>query len=43
VEEKFFDKLTPLEHPRFIQQYKSKDKQLYIDKYLTAFHSEGKI
>jgi len=43
VEEKLFDKLTPLEHPRFIQQYKSKDKQLYIDKYLTAFHSEGKI
>lgn len=36
--EKLFDKLTPLEHPRFIQQYKSKDLQLYIDKYLTAFH-----
>ncbi|MCE5206221.1 MAG: SMUG2 DNA glycosylase family protein [Porphyromonadaceae bacterium] len=38
AEEKLFDKLTPLEHPRFIQQYKSKDRQLYIDKYLTAFH-----
>ncbi|MDD2315173.1 MAG: SMUG2 DNA glycosylase family protein [Proteiniphilum sp.] len=36
--EKLFEKLTPLEHPRFIQQYKSKDLQLYIDKYLTAFH-----
>lgn len=33
---KLFDKLTVLEHPRFIQQYKSKEKQLYIDKYLQA-------
>jgi len=32
--EKLFDKLTVLEHPRYIQQYKSKDKQLYIDKYM---------
>lgn len=30
----FFKKLTVLEHPRFIQQYKSKEKQLYIDKYI---------
>lgn len=29
-----FDKLTILEHPRYIQQYKSKEKQLYIDKYI---------
>ncbi len=29
-----FGKLTVLEHPRFIQQYKSKEKQLYIDKYI---------
>lgn len=34
--EKLFDKLTVLEHPRFIQQYKSKEKQFYIDKYLQA-------
>src|SRR5690606_2390574 len=34
--EKLFDKLTILEHPRYIQQYKSKDKQLYIDKYMQA-------
>ncbi len=34
---KFFDRITVLEHPRYIQQYKSKEKQLYIDKYLTAF------
>lgn len=32
----FFDKMTVLEHPRFIQQYKSKEKQWYIDKYLFA-------
>ena len=32
--EKMFDKLTVLEHPRYIQQYKSKEKELYIDKYL---------
>ncbi len=29
-----FKKLTPLEHPRYIQQYKSKEKQIYIDKYI---------
>ena len=33
-EAKLFRKLTVLEHPRFIQQYKSKEKQLYIDKYI---------
>ncbi|CAA7388177.1 SMUG2 DNA glycosylase family protein [Chryseobacterium fistulae] len=33
-EEKLFDKMTVLEHPRYIQQYKSKEKQLYIDKYI---------
>lgn len=35
--EKLFDKMTVLEHPRYIQQYKSKEKELYIDKYLMAF------
>lgn len=35
-EAKLFDKLTVLEHPRFIQQYKSKFKQQYIEKYLHA-------
>ena len=38
-EEHFFDKMTVLEHPRYIQQYKSKEKDLYIDKYLLAFHN----
>lgn len=37
TEAKLFEKLTVLEHPRFIQQYKSKEKQFYIDKYLQAF------
>lgn len=33
----FFKKIIPLEHPRFIMQYRSKTKQSYIDKYLKAF------
>ncbi len=41
--EKMFDKLTVLEHPRYIQQYKSKEKELYIDKYLKALVSMDKI
>lgn len=36
-EEHFFDKITPLEHPRYIQQYKTKMKDFYITKYLKAF------
>lgn len=31
-----FDRVEILEHPRFIQQYKSKEKHAYIDKYLLA-------
>src|SRR5690554_1070871 len=38
-EEKLFKKLTVLEHPRYIQQYKSKEKQLYIDSYLQTLLS----
>lgn len=37
-QEKFFEKMTVLEHPRYIQQYKSKEKQLYIDKYILALN-----
>ncbi len=33
----FFDKIEPLPHPRFIMQYKLKQKQAYIAKYLNAF------
>ncbi|MEA1849702.1 SMUG2 DNA glycosylase family protein [Chryseobacterium sp. MHB01] len=35
-EAQLFGKMTVLEHPRYIQQYKSKEKQLYIDKYILA-------
>lgn len=31
-----FKKITVLEHPRYIQQYKSKEKEWYIDKYVAA-------
>lgn len=39
-EAKLFDKITVFEHPRYIQQYKSKDKQFYIDKYILALNSD---
>ncbi|MFL9835068.1 SMUG2 DNA glycosylase family protein [Chryseobacterium terrae] len=35
-EANLFEKMTVLEHPRYIQQYKSKEKYLYIDKYILA-------
>ncbi|MGZ4000508.1 MAG: uracil-DNA glycosylase family protein, partial [Mucilaginibacter sp.] len=38
-EHRFFNKIVALEHPRFIMQYKARSKQVYIDKYLSAFHS----
>ena len=38
--EKLFGKMTVLEHPRYIQQYKSKEKELYIDKYLIALNKK---
>lgn len=34
---KLFNQAIVLEHPRYIQQYKSRDKQLYIDKYIKVF------
>ena len=33
-EKHYFDELIPLEHPRYIMQYKLKRKQEYIEKYL---------
>jgi len=33
-----FDKIVPLEHPRYVMQYKNKSKPSYIDKYLSSFH-----
>jgi len=38
-EHRFFKNLIALEHPRFIMQYKSKSRHLYIDKYISAFRS----
>ena len=38
-EHHFFKKIIALEHPRFIVQYKSANKQFYIDKYLANFKS----
>ncbi|MCY7422781.1 MAG: DUF4918 family protein [Chitinophagaceae bacterium] len=38
-EYRFFKKIVPLAHPRFIMQYKLKSKQAYIDKYLEALTS----
>lgn len=35
--EHFFEQIVPLEHPRFVMQYKLKTKQVYVDKYLEAF------
>ena len=37
---RLFDRIVPLEHPRFIMQYKSKQKDFYIRRYLEEF---GKV
>ena len=39
-ETSLFKNLVVLEHPRFIQQYKSKEKHFYIDKYLLALNED---
>jgi len=36
-EMRIFDRIVPLEHPRFIMQYRSKQKGIYIRKYLEEF------
>ncbi len=33
----FFNEIIPLEHPRYIVQYKNKQMENYVDKYLEAF------
>lgn len=35
-EARFFERLVILDHPRYLQQYKSRERQSYIDKYLLA-------
>ncbi len=39
-EEKLFGRLQVLEHPRYIQQYKSKEKKAYIDKYIRVLEGD---
>ncbi len=39
----FFKKIVPLEHPRYIMQYKSKQMDIYIAKYLGALKGDGSI
>lgn len=34
---RLFERVVPLEHPRYVMQYKSKQKQRYIDKYIVEF------
>lgn len=36
----FFKEIIPLEHPRYIMQYNSKNKDLYLKKYLTALNKK---
>lgn len=36
-EHRFFEKIIPLEHPRFIMQYNSRKKDIFVEKYLNAF------
>ena len=38
-EANLFGNMKVLEHPRYIQQYKSKEKQLYIDKYILTLNN----
>lgn len=40
-EANLFSKMTVLEHPRYIQQYKSKEKDMYIDKYILSLKNNG--
>lgn len=34
---RIFDRIVSLEHPRFIMQYKTKEKDLYVRKYIEEF------
>lgn len=41
-ETQLFDQMEVLEHPRFIQQYKSKDRQLFIEKFVRVLSETSK-
>jgi len=32
----FFERILPLEHPRFIMQYRRKQQQAFVEKYLAT-------
>ncbi|MCU0462278.1 MAG: DUF4918 family protein [Bacteroidales bacterium] len=36
---RFFDRIEPLEHPRYIMQYRSKSKESYIENYIKSLRS----
>lgn len=38
-ESAYFKKIIPLEHPRYIMQYKSKEKYFFLTKYITALNT----
>lgn len=38
---KFFDKIIALEHPRFIMQYNSKDRNKYLNKYINVLNNRN--
>ena len=40
---KFFGEIVPLPHPRFIMQYKLKQKEAYIERYLKELCNYKKI
>ena len=39
LEHKFFENIHPVDHPRFIMQYRLKSKENYIQKYLELFNN----
>lgn len=34
---RLFDKIVPLEHPRYVMQYKLQQKHIYIERYINEF------
>ena len=40
-EHKFFNEIVPLPHPRFIMQYRRKQRENYIQQYLSAFRQSS--
>lgn len=39
--QRFFRKIVPLEHPRFITQYNRDREEEFAEKYLSAFRGQG--